>query len=39
LLAEGLDLLELNPLLVAPHGALALDAVAREARAREEVAA
>ena len=39
LLAEGLDLLELNPVLVAPHGALALDAVAREARAPEEVAA
>jgi acetate---CoA ligase (ADP-forming) len=39
LLAEELDLLELNPVLVARHGALALDAVAREARAPEEVAA
>ena len=39
LLAEGLELLELNPVLVSPHGALALDAVAREGPSRSEVAA
>ena len=39
LLAEGLELLELNPVLVSPHGALALDAVAREGPTRTEVAA
>jgi acetate---CoA ligase (ADP-forming) len=39
LLSEGLEVLELNPVLVALHGALALDAIAREGRVREEVAA
>ena len=39
LLAEGLELLELNPVLVSPHGALALDAVVREGPTRTEVAA
>jgi len=39
LLAEGLELLELNPVLVSPRGALALDAVAREGTTRTEVAA
>jgi acyl-CoA synthetase (NDP forming) len=39
LLARGLDVLELNPVLVGRHGALALDAVAREAGARAEAAA
>jgi len=39
LLAEGLELLELNPVLVSPRGALALDAVAREGPTRTEVAA
>jgi acetate---CoA ligase (ADP-forming) len=39
LLAEGLELLELNPVLVSPQGALALDAVARELPTRTEVAA
>ena len=39
LLAEGLELLELNPVLVSPHEALALDAVVREGPTRTEVAA
>jgi acetyl-CoA synthetase len=39
LLAERLELLELNPVLVSPHGALALDAVVREGPTRTEVAA
>ena len=39
LLAEGLELLELNPVLVSPQGALALDAVVREGPTRTEVAA
>jgi acetate---CoA ligase (ADP-forming) len=39
LLAEGLELLELNPVLVSADGALALDAVAREGPIRTKVAA
>ena len=39
LLAEGLELLELNPVLVSADGALALDAVVREGPIRTEVAA
>src|SRR3954468_12866332 len=39
LLSEALDLVELNPVLVGRHGALALDAVARESAAPAEVAA
>jgi acetyl-CoA synthetase len=39
LLARGLEVLELNPVLVGRHGAVAVDAVAREAGARTEVAA
>src|SRR4051794_1150713 len=39
LLSRGLELVELNPVLVGRHGALALDAVAREAGGRAEVAA
>jgi len=39
LLSEELEVLELNPVLVARDGALALDAVAREGRVRTEVAA
>jgi acetate---CoA ligase (ADP-forming) len=39
LLARGLDVLELNPVLVGRHGAVAVDAVAREAGGRAEVAA
>ncbi|MEA2381281.1 MAG: hypothetical protein QOH72_1252 [Solirubrobacteraceae bacterium] len=39
LLDGGLELVELNPVLVARHGALALDAVARESGARAEAAA
>jgi acyl-CoA synthetase (NDP forming) len=40
LLGEGLELVELNPVLVGRHGALALDAVARESGgARAEAAA
>src|SRR3954454_23273282 len=39
LLSEALDLVELNPVLVSRHGALALDAVARETAVRTEAAA
>jgi acetyl-CoA synthetase len=39
LLSRGLEVLELNPVLVGRHGALALDAVARESGSRAEVAA
>ena len=39
LLEEGLELLELNPVLVGQEGALALDAVAREGRVRTKAAA
>jgi acetyl-CoA synthetase len=39
LLSRGLEVLELNPVLVGRHGALALDAVARESGSRTEVAA
>jgi acetyl-CoA synthetase len=39
LLAEGLEVLELNPVVVSRHGTLALDAVARDGSARTEVAA
>jgi acetate---CoA ligase (ADP-forming) len=39
LIEEGLELLELNPVLVRPEGALALDAVAREGRVRIEAVA
>jgi acyl-CoA synthetase (NDP forming) len=39
LLDGALELIELNPVLVARHGALALDAVARESGARVEAAA
>jgi acetyl-CoA synthetase len=39
LLDRGLELVELNPVLVGRHGALALDAVARESGVRTEVAA
>jgi acetyl-CoA synthetase len=39
LLSRGLELVELNPVLVGRHGALALDAVARESGSRAEVAA
>jgi acyl-CoA synthetase (NDP forming) len=39
LLSRGLELVELNPVLVGRHGALALDAVARESGVRAEAAA
>jgi succinyl-CoA synthetase beta subunit len=39
LIARRLELIELNPVLVGRHGAMALDAVAREAGARAEAAA
>jgi succinyl-CoA synthetase beta subunit len=39
LLSGGLELVELNPVLVGRHGALALDAVARESGGRAEAAA
>ena len=39
LLSEALELVELNPVLVGRHGALALDAVVREAGAAVEAAA
>jgi acetate---CoA ligase (ADP-forming) len=39
LLSRGLELVELNPVVVGRHGALALDAVAREIGARAEAAA
>jgi hypothetical protein len=39
LLDQGLELVELNPVLVGRHGALALDAVARASGVRTEVAA
>jgi hypothetical protein len=39
LLSERLEVLELNPVVVARDGALALDAVAREGRVRTEAAA
>jgi acetate---CoA ligase (ADP-forming) len=39
LLARGLEVLELNPVMVGRHGAVAVDAVAREGRGRGEVAA